>query len=82
MNQLSVLPSVLGRIMPQGELKGWEVAGIRAHSEEQEEQDGHKRRRMTKPSKGEFLDRSGFEQRKRWTTNNMQVYFVETIPTN
>lgn len=82
MNQLSVLPSVSGRIMLRGEPKGWEVAGIRAHSEEQEEQESHKRRKMTKPSKEEFLDRSGFEERKLWTINNMLAYFVEAVTTN
>lgn len=67
--------------MLRGEPKGWEVTGIRAHSEEREEQDGHKRR-MTKPSKGEFLDGSGFEDKKLWTINYTQAYFVEAVPTN
>ena len=31
-NQLSVLPSVSGRIMLGGELKGWEVTGIRVRA--------------------------------------------------
>lgn len=53
-----------------GEPKGWEVTGIRAHSEKQEGQEGHKRRR-TKRSKGEFLDGSGFEEGKLWTTDYM-----------
>lgn len=81
-NQLSVLPSVSGRIMLGGELKGWEVTRIRAHSKEQEEQDGHKRRRMTKPSEVQFLDRLGFVEWKLWPINNVQAYFVEAVPTN
>lgn len=52
------------------EPKGWEGTGIRAHSEEQEGLEGHKRRR-TNRSKGEFLDGSGFEEGKLWTTDYM-----------
>lgn len=64
--QLSELPSMSGG----GEPKGWAVTRIRAHSEEQEGQEGHKRRRTSR-SKGEFLDGSGFEEGKLWATDYM-----------
>lgn len=56
MNQLSVLSSVSGRIMLGGEPKGCEVTEIRSHREELEEKGSHKGRRLTKPSKGTFLE--------------------------
>lgn len=37
---------------------------------------------MTEPSKAEFLDRSSFEERKAWTIDNVQAYFVEAAPAN
>lgn len=43
-----------------------------------------KGRRMTKPSKGEFIHRSGFEERKAvdHKKKNVQAYFVEAVPTD
>lgn len=63
-------PSMSDRIMLWGELKGWEVTGIRANSEEQH---GHKSR-MTKPWQGVFSHRPSFEERKLWSLNFVQAF--------
>lgn len=51
-NQLSEPPSVSGGITRRGEPKGRQVTGIRARSEEPEEQDGHKKETEVEPLKG------------------------------
>lgn len=72
MNQLSEFPSVSDRIMLRGELKGWEVTGIRANGEEQH---GHKRR-LTKSWQGVFSHRPSFEERKLWSLNFVQAFVL------